>query len=290
MIEYSKQSSLQSYRRNIRNGVKDCTQNKEQANCFSEQQISSGISQKQAQLCYLSIHSNMSPVINVITRNQSLICPLVPFDAARDKVVRLDLTSNNKDLTEEIVTDTIAFSTYIDTVRSVKGARYLFGGYNEHRMVYSRSELFLSGTDGIDEPRCIHLGVDIWGPAGTPVFAPLGGMVHSFAFNDHFGDYGATIILSHQLEGVSFYTLYGHLSLADLSMLSEGQYISAGSPLAHFGVPKENGHWPPHLHFQVITDIGVSKGDYPGVCRVSEREKYLANSPDPSMLINFNDH
>src|SRR6476661_4212810 len=117
----------------------------------------------------------MSPVINVITRNQSLICPLVPFDASREKVVPLDLTGNNHDLTDDIVMDTESFSRYIDRVRSVKRARYLIGGYNEHRMVYSRSQLFLTATDGIDEPRCIHLGVDIWGPAGTPVFAPLGG-------------------------------------------------------------------------------------------------------------------
>ena len=229
----------------------------------------------------------MSSVINVIARNQSLVCPLVPFDASRDKLVRLDLSSNNKELTDEMLTDTDVFSKYIDKVMSAKRARYLIGGYNEHRMVYSRSPLFLNGNDGIDEPRCIHLGIDIWGPAGTPVFAPLGGMIHSFAFNDHYGDYGATIIMSHQLEGLSFYTLYGHVSLADLSLLSEGQYISAGSPLAHFGIQLENGHWPPHLHFQVIIDIGVSIGDYPGVCRVSEREKYLANSPDPSMLLNF---
>jgi peptidoglycan LD-endopeptidase LytH len=229
----------------------------------------------------------MSSVINVISRNQYLVCPLVPFDVSRDKVVRLDLTSYNSELTDDIMTDTDAFSKYIDKVISKKRARYLIGGYNEHRVVYSKSQLFLHGKDGIDEPRCIHLGIDIWGPAGTPVFAPLGGMIHSFAFNDHYGDYGATIIVSHQLEGISFYTLYGHLSLADLSLLSEGQYISAGSALGHFGIPTENGHWPPHLHFQIINDIGVSKGDYPGVCRVSEREKYLANSPDPSMLLNF---
>jgi len=229
----------------------------------------------------------MSSVINVITRNQSLVCPLVPFDPSKDKVVSLDLTDNNRELTEDIVSDTEIFSRYIDQKRSMEGAAYLVGGYNEHRMVYSRSQLFLSGTDGIDEPRCIHLGIDIWGDAGTPVFAPLGGTIHSFAFNNHFGDYGATIVLSHQLEGTSFYTLYGHLSLHDLNMLSAGQYISAGSPLAHFGLPAENGHWPPHLHFQLIENIGVSLGDYPGVCRASEREKYLANSPDPSLLINF---
>ena len=34
----------------------------------------------------------------------------------------------------------------------------------------------------------------------------MGGMVHSFAFNDRHGDYGATLILSHQLDSVSFYT------------------------------------------------------------------------------------
>ncbi|HSB93290.1 MAG TPA: peptidoglycan DD-metalloendopeptidase family protein [Flavitalea sp.] len=229
----------------------------------------------------------MSPVINVITRNRSLVYPIVPFDASRDKLATLDLTSNNLDLTDEIFTDTGAFTEYIDRLLASKHARYLIGGYNEHRMVYSRSPLFLNAYDGIDEPRCIHLGIDIWGAAGTPVFAPLGGMVHSFAFNDHYGDYGATIILSHQLEAISFYTLYGHLSLADLRLVSEGQYISAGSPLAHFGTPAENGHWPPHLHFQLITEIGVSKGDYPGVCRVSEREKYISNSPDPAMLIQF---
>ena len=105
----------------------------------------------------------MSSVINVIARNQSLVCPLVPFDASRDKLVRLDLSSNNKELTDDMLTDTDVFSKYIDKVMSAKRARYLIGGYNEHRMVYSRSPLFLNGNDGIDEPRCIHLGIDIWG-------------------------------------------------------------------------------------------------------------------------------
>lgn len=226
-------------------------------------------------------------VLTAIARNQSQFYPLMPFDPNKDKLVALDLTANNQSLTEEIFTDTDLFCSYINALRESQDARYLIGGYNEHRKMYARSKIFMEASDGREEPRCIHLGIDIWGAAGTTVFAPLGGMVHSFAFNDRFGDYGATIIISHQLDGLTFYTLYGHLSLADLSSLSEGQYVSAGSVLAHLGNPQENGHWPPHLHFQMILEIGMHKGDYPGVCRISEREKYLQNSPDPSLLITF---
>ena len=112
-------------------------------------------------------------------------------------------------------------------------------------------------------------------------------MVHSLAFNNREGDYGATIILLHQMEGIPFYSLYGHLSLADLVLL-EGTYINRGQVFAHFGGPSENGHWPPHLHLQLIIDIAMRKGDYPGVCRFSEREKYLSNCPDPDLLANLN--
>jgi hypothetical protein len=30
------------------------------------------------------------------------------------------------------------------------------------------------------------------------------------------------------------------------------------------------------------------KGDYPGVCKFSEREKWLQNSPDPDLILQFN--
>jgi hypothetical protein len=52
----------------------------------------------------------------------------------------------------------------------------------------------------------------------------------------------------------------------------------------------ENGHWPPHLHFQLIIDMGKAKGDYPGVCKYSEREKYLDNCPDPGFILSMVKH
>ena len=215
---------------------------------------------------------------------------MVPFDPRKESLIDIDLTAANKEVTEEIFNETESFSQYIGEKRKAGKAKYLVGGYNELRALYGRSELFSVERSGNmvneePEPRRLHLGVDIWGEVNTPVYAPLGGMIHSFAFNHHYGDYGATIILLHQLEGFPFYTLYGHLSLKDLQNISAGKYVSRGAVLAHFGEPHDNGHWPPHLHFQIILNMEMKQGDYPGVCRYSEREKYLKNCPDPDLIL-----
>jgi murein DD-endopeptidase MepM/ murein hydrolase activator NlpD len=205
---------------------------------------------------------------------------VVDFDKKRDKLLHFDFTTANTTLTKDDIADTERFSKYVEHKLQDAESKYGIGGYNENRTLYQRSNLF-DGT----EPRTIHLGIDIWGAAGTKIYAPLGGMVHSFAFNNNFGDYGATIILLHQLDTISFYTLYGHVSLDDLAGMHEGKYISRGEVFAHFGKPNENGNWPPHLHFQVIEDIEFKKGDYPGVCAISQRERYLNNCPDPDLIL-----
>lgn len=211
--------------------------------------------------------------------------PVVPFDPANDRLSLLDFTETNTDLTAHVVEDTAVFSAYVSAQLEAAGARYGIGGYNEHRTVYSRSRVFDAPAG--EEPRRLHLGIDIWGKAGTCVYAPLEGRVHSFAFNDRFGDYGATIILQHRLGNQLFHTLYGHLSFQDLDGLTEGKTIQAGELIAHFGEPAENGHWPPHLHFQLITEMGENTGDYPGVCKFSERENYLSNCPDPDLILDM---
>ena len=204
---------------------------------------------------------------------------VVPFDK-EDKILLLDFTDKNSELSEEMLKDTRLFTRYINSTLKASGARYGIGGYGEHRTLYSRSEVF----DG-DEPRRFHLGTDIWGRPYTKVMAPLDGIVHSFAFNNAFGDYGATIILTHNLDGIRFHTLYGHLSLNSLKNLSEGQNIYKGDVFTEFGIPFENGQWPPHLHFQIVLDMEGKKGDYPGVCKFSEREIYLSNCPDPDLIL-----
>lgn len=219
---------------------------------------------------------------SALIKNRAGFHPVVDFNPMIEKLVHFDFTSANTELSPSDVSDTKAFSQYINNKLKSKGAKYGIGGYNENRTLYRRSELF----DG-EEARSIHLGIDIWGPAGSKVYAPLGGMIHSFAFNDNFGDYGATIILQHQLDRITFHTLYGHLSLHDIAGLHEGSYVIRGQEIGHFGEAKENGNWPPHLHLQVIKDMELKEGDYPGVCSLSEREKYLLNCPNADLVLDM---
>ncbi|MDX5345953.1 MAG: peptidoglycan DD-metalloendopeptidase family protein, partial [Hymenobacteraceae bacterium] len=146
---------------------------------------------------------------------------------------------------------------------------------------YERSTLF----EGSDQYRSIHLGVDIWADAGTEVLAPLDGKVHSFRDNNNFGDYGPTLILEHQLENKIFYTLYGHLSRSSLIGLVEDNVFRKGERIGWIGNYPENGNWPPHLHFQIITDMEGRKGDFPGVVAKQEREKYQQLCPDPNLIV-----
>ena len=211
---------------------------------------------------------------------------IVPFEQLTDRLILLDFTEANKDLNATILEDTDVFTEYVSGKIGTAGAVYGIGGYLENRTVYQRSSVF-AGTEADKESRSLHLGIDIWGKAGVPVSAPLDAVVQSYAFNNRFGDYGATIILQHEVKNGVFYSLYGHLSLKDLDDLWEGKPLKAGEPFAHFGEPAENGNWPPHLHFQLILDMEGMKGDYPGVCKLREREKYRENCPDPNWVLHM---
>lgn len=212
---------------------------------------------------------------------KGVVGKVVDFDAGTDKLFPLDLTAANTELDPDMVADTEAFSRYIDKKLLESKARYAIGGYMEHRTIYARSAHF----DTADEPRRLHLGVDIWGDAGTPIYSPLAGIIHSFQNNDNFGDYGPTIILQHNLDGFNLYSLYGHLSRTSLAGLAVGRHIDTNQHIATLGDATENGHWPPHLHFQLMLDIGDAKGDYPGVGKYSEKELLLQNIPNPAIIL-----
>lgn len=170
----------------------------------------------------------------------------------------------------------------------LSGGQFLgIGGYSEDRIIYRQRKHF-----ALDEanPRSIHLGTDIWTAAGEKVYAPIESIVHSVAFNDHYGDYGPTIILSHEINGVSFFTLYGHLSLSSLHGIWEGKSIEAGENFASIGNYPENGDWPPHLHFQVISEIGAFSGDFPGVSSIHDQAHYLSICPDPNLILRIEEN
>jgi len=169
---------------------------------------------------------------------------------------------------------------YMDEKRRVLDKKFALGGYLEDRSWYARSPLF-------GKERSIHLGIDIWAEAGTKVYAPLAGVLHSFQDNEGFGNYGPTIILEHQLEIFKFYTLYGHLSRTSVAQCLDNKEVMQGEFIGQLGDMAENGEWPAHLHFQVIIDLQGNKGDYPGVCSKEDVKFYQNNCLDPNLLLRF---
>lgn len=222
---------------------------------------------------------NSTPTQRFLPENFSA-APLLPFPLHGNSVCILDLSAQNDELSRVDLADTFSFDAYVNRKIRLAGAIAATGGYNEDRIIYTRSRHF-SG----EEPRSVHLGADIWTGAGTEIFAPVPGRVHSFQDNARFGDYGPTLILEHQLTNFPFYTLYGHLSHHSLSLHYPGKEIAAGDRIGWIGPYPENGDWPPHLHFQVISDLLGHTGDFPGVAAPGDREKYLTICPDPAFLL-----
>ena len=132
----------------------------------------------------------------------------------------------------------------------------------------------------------MHTAIDLFLPAGSPVLAPLPGRIHSFRNNLMRLDYGPTIVLEHAPEnGPTFYTLYGHLSEDSLVPLEVGQPVERGQEIARLGDFPSNGDWPPHLHFQVITDLLDREGEFPGVALPSQERVWRSLSPDPGLML-----
>jgi murein DD-endopeptidase MepM/ murein hydrolase activator NlpD len=191
--------------------------------------------------------------------------------------VALDLSATNLELNSSIYGNVSAFQDYI---AGKLGDKIGFGGYLEHRVIYESYENFATASADF---RNIHLGMDFWTSEGTPIFAPFAGEVHSFQVNQGAGNYGPTIILYHPAEKI--FSLYGHVSMADLIPLEIGLPIGAGQLLCHLGKPIENGGWPPHLHLQLIRDMQGFEGDYPGVCSQRDLSFYANNCPDPASFL-----
>ena len=196
--------------------------------------------------------------------------------------VAIDLSKNNSDLKNFDITNAAKFEDYIDGYLFQNKAKVAFGGYNETRNIYSRSPVFKN--DNSDE-RSIHIGLDLWTKAETSVLAALDGRIHSFQNNRSLGDYGPTIILQHEIMEVKFFTLYGHLSEQSLFNLKIGKQFEAGEKIGALGNFPVNGDYAPHLHFQIIEDMGNYSGDYPGVCNKKDLDFYLKNCPDPNLLL-----
>jgi len=192
----------------------------------------------------------------------------------------IDLSIKNSFWDKNDVSDIITFENYLEEKRSENDKFVAHGGYKEQRALYRRSARFQEGA-----VRDVHMGMDLWAPAGTTVHAIMDGKIHSFADNEDAGNYGPTLILEHDFKGKKLYSLYGHLSKSDMQGWEVGTRFRESEQIATLGTPLENGGYSPHLHFQLMTTMQGHRGDFPGVLAKSDLEEYSKIILDPNPFI-----
>lgn len=161
------------------------------------------------------------------------------------------------------------------------------GYYAEPRLIYT-DKAFYKGPFKASNRRTVHMGVDIFAPAGTLVHAPLNATVEAVENRKDTLDYGGLVILCHETENKApFFTLYGHLDPASVRDLAAGQIIQKGQAFAALGHPRHNGGWAPHLHFQA--GLISSDPNWYGAVDPDELDFWSRLYPNPAALLNLED-
>ncbi|MCG6957376.1 MAG: aminotransferase class III-fold pyridoxal phosphate-dependent enzyme, partial [Gemmatimonadetes bacterium] len=212
------------------------------------------------------------------------VMPVMDAPSDADAVGVLDLSVGSPLLTGRDTDDTPAFTRRVFDEMRARGWSLAVGRYLEPRGFYL-TEAFAGRPAEMPERRTVHMGIDLFDEPGAAVRAPVDGTVKSVRVNADRLDYGPTVILEHATPEGPFWTLYGHLEHASVAGLVEGSRVKAGDIIARVGPYPENGDWPPHLHFQIITDLLGYEGDFPGVAAPREVEAWASFSPDPNLLL-----
>ncbi|MEZ4862053.1 MAG: aminotransferase class III-fold pyridoxal phosphate-dependent enzyme [Caldilineaceae bacterium] len=253
------------------------------------------------QACGLEPCPQTPALVQWLQANQAHFAPVIDQDLRTEPVLVFDLSVGSP-LVANMAdsTDTAAFTKTLFGAMQQAGVKVGIGRYNEARLLYA-TDAFVQPSNELPERRTVHLAIDLFQPAGAPVYAPLDGAVHSFANNANYQDYGPTVILQHTVargegrgtgdvsqempERLTFYTLYGHLSEESLADLYPGKIIKKGEKIGAIGDYPLNGDWPPHLHFQIITDLMDDCGGFNGVGAPSQRALWLSLCPDPNLIL-----
>ena len=231
------------------------------------------------QACSLPVTENAEAATRYIQSNELNRSEVIKTGGGS---IVLDLSKNSDLLgSDPCDLELERLAALIDGAIGEAGASFGFGRYAEPRALYNNENF--GATDQASGRRTVHLGIDIFCPADTPVFTPLDARVEVLANNDRELDYGPMLVLRHTTDaGEPFFTLYGHLSSRCLDTLEVGQELTAGDQIAAVGRPPENGNWPPHLHLQLILDLLDLDADFPGVATASQQELWCALSPSPA--------
>ncbi|MET7030315.1 aminotransferase class III-fold pyridoxal phosphate-dependent enzyme [Sediminicola luteus] len=234
-------------------------------------------------VCGFSAHPNEEEFSKWASQQSFSLEKLFPTIKS-NKVHHLDLSVSSTWIGhQKDFNDLDYFQFKINRLQNEVPSKILAGGYLEPRPIYTSDAYDKIGNKG-RESRTIHLGVDFWLLALTPVHALFEGEVVA-AVNDA-GDkeYGGLVILKHQESDLEFYTLYGHLTVSSALKHKVGDKVGVGETIGELGSYPENGNWAAHLHFQVMLSMLNYKIDYPGVAYYNQLSVWKSICPDPNLL------
>ena len=221
----------------------------------------------------LEANPNAKKVRNYLSRKLKIHDVVAP-PLKKAKKVWIDWSIDNPKLPRS--------SSEIASILKESGATVGIGRYCENRWVYESSDFDNADSNA----RTFHLGVDLWMEVGAPVYAPLDGEVELFNDNAKHLDYGPVVILRHKCDdGTPFWTLYGHLSKKSLANWQVGKVFKAGELIGWMGDESENVGWPPHVHFQLLTDLCGMGIDIYGVAPREEVSLWRGISLNPNLIL-----
>lgn len=206
--------------------------------------------------------------------------PILGMELDEENSQLLDLGLQSDLLAQ--VTDLSDPAAWAAPLQAARRGKIGIGLYKEVRPIYL-TDMFVIAPH---HRRTLHMGVDLFAAAGTPIYAPLDGIVRVVNEQTAPQDYGPMLIVEHQpLPDQRFFTLYGHLAADALQRWQVGQSVAAGELLAHIGDHPRNGNWAPHLHFQLVADLLDLHDKAPGVCSPHERNFWTSLCPNPNLLL-----
>jgi 4-aminobutyrate aminotransferase-like enzyme/Ser/Thr protein kinase RdoA (MazF antagonist) len=143
---------------------------------------------------------------------------------------------------------------------ALAGPQPAVGRYGEGRLAHDAGP-------ALDEPASVHLGADLFLPAGTQVRAPVSGRV------------------TRRDERELLMALEGGLTLRLAGLLPAAvEQVAAGEPVGTVAEPEPGRRLPAHLHLQLAAaDLDA----LPGLVPASLARAWLAVCPDPGPLLGF---
>ncbi|WP_374653210.1 aminotransferase class III-fold pyridoxal phosphate-dependent enzyme [Dongia sp.] len=230
----------------------------------------------------LPAHDHVPHLRRWLDFNNHRFGPVVAAPLGRDHVAILDASLAPERLSHPSRDGGGNLTAWWRAAAARVAPRIGIGRYAEDRGIYDHP-----GEPRDENPRRIHHAIDIFLAAGTEILCPFPGTIEDFGNDTERHGFGGILILRHETdEGAPFWTFYGHLAPAGLAALEHGQGVAPGAVIGRLAAEAENGDWPPHLHFQLMTHLmGWKAAQVIGLSWAGQWELWREICPDPNIIL-----